>query len=173
MSIRAVRARALNLPMERPMEMAAGTMTTSPVVLVDVTTDQGITGHSYARCYTSLALGPLRNLIASLGEQLTGSSERPEEAQTAMRGHFRLLGPQGLTGMAMAAIDMALWDAAAKAAGLPLFRFLGGTAKAIPAYASLRSMSTSAQNPTAFWAYPPSNSCGCDSDAVRVSHRRQ
>lgn len=124
------------------METAAGTMATSPVVLVDITTDQGITGHSYARCYTSVALAPLHDLIANLGEALTGSSERPEDAQTAMRGYFRLVGPQGLTGMAMAAIDMALWDAAAKAAGLPLFRFLGGTPKAIPAYASLRSMST-------------------------------
>lgn len=68
------------------METAAGTMTTSPAVLVDVTNDQGVIGHSYARCYTSLALAPLRDLIANLGERgLAGSSGRPEEAQTAMR----------------------------------------------------------------------------------------
>lgn len=47
-----------------------------------------------------------------------------------LQQHFRLLGPQGLTGIAMASIDMAVWDALAKACGLPLVAFLGGRIKA-------------------------------------------
>jgi mandelate racemase len=57
------------------------------------------------------------------------------EAQLQQR--FRLHGPQGLTGIAMAGIDMAAWDAVAKAAGLPLVRLLGGTPRPLPAYNSL------------------------------------
>jgi len=48
-----------------------------------------------------------------------------------------LLGPQGLTGIAMAAIDMAAWDALAKASGLPLVRLLGGEPRPVPVYDSL------------------------------------
>jgi mandelate racemase len=39
--------------------------------------------------------------------------------------------------MAMAALDMAAWDAQARAAGVPLVRLLGGTSRALPAYNSL------------------------------------
>jgi L-alanine-DL-glutamate epimerase-like enolase superfamily enzyme len=44
----------------------------------------------------------------------------------------------------MAAIDMALWDAQAKAAGLPLVRLLGGRPHAVDTYASLLSMKPAA-----------------------------
>jgi mandelate racemase len=60
--------------------------------------------------------------------------------QSTLERHFRLLGGQGLVAMATAGINMALWDARARAAGLPLVRLLGGEPKPIPAYASLRSM---------------------------------
>jgi mandelate racemase len=53
-----------------------------------------------------------------------------------LQSAFRLLGPQGLTGIAMAAIDMAAWDALARAQGLPLVRLLGGEPRPIRAYDS-------------------------------------
>jgi len=43
--------------------------------------------------------------------------------------------------MAMGGIDMALWDARAKACGVPLVTLLGGEPRPIPANASLRTMS--------------------------------
>jgi len=61
--------------------------------------------------------------------------------ERTLQRHFRLLGPQGLTGIAMAGIDMALWDARARACGVPLVTLLGGAPTPIPAYASLRAMS--------------------------------
>jgi L-alanine-DL-glutamate epimerase-like enolase superfamily enzyme len=48
------------------------------------------------------------------------------------------LGSHGMgagTALAMSGIDMALWDIRAKAAGWPLYKMLGGSAKPIPAYA--------------------------------------
>ena len=50
------------------------------------------------------------------------------------------MGPQGLTGIAASGINMAAWDALAKAHGLPLVELLGGAKSEMPAYASLRSM---------------------------------
>jgi mandelate racemase len=140
LTIRAVFARGLDLALARPVETAAGMMRTAPLVLIDVATEEGITGLSYVRCYTPVALQPLVQLITNLGELLGGADANPAAIEAELQRQFRLLGPQGLTGMAMAGIDMALWDAQAKAAAVPLVTLLGGEPKPIPAYASLRTM---------------------------------
>jgi mandelate racemase len=140
MTIRALRVRPFDLPLTRPIETAAGVMNTSPIVLIDVLTDEGVTGHAYVRCYTPLALDPLARLIANLEELVVGLPADPAAVEAELRRRFTLLGPQGLTGIAMAGIDMALWDARAGAADQPLVRLLGGEPRPIPAYASLRAM---------------------------------
>jgi mandelate racemase len=141
---RAVRARAVDVPVARPVETAAGVLRSAPLVLIDVETDEGVTGRSYVRTYTPLALTPLADLVENLASVIAGVAATPEEAQDALQRHVRLLGAQGLTGMAIAGIDMALWDACAKARNVPLVTLLGGTPEPIEAYASLRSMSPKA-----------------------------
>jgi mandelate racemase len=46
MTLRSLRARPFDLPLKRPIETAAGIMTTSPIVLVDLLTEEGVTGHA-------------------------------------------------------------------------------------------------------------------------------
>jgi mandelate racemase len=140
LTIESVTARAVNLPLERPVETASGIMATTPLVLIDIRTREGVTGRSYVRCYTPLALDPLARLAGNIGEALAGTTAAPRPASHRMHRMFRLAGPQGLTGMAMAGIDMALWDARAVAAGLPLVTLLGGEPGPVAAYASLRVM---------------------------------
>ena len=142
LTIRTIRARGIDLALQRPVETASGVMRTAPLVLIDLLTEEGITGCSYVRCYTPVALDPLVMLIANLEPLLRGDVAAPATVERKLQRHFRLLGPQGLTGIAMAGIDMALWDARAKACGVPLVTLLGGEPKPIPAYASLRTMST-------------------------------
>jgi mandelate racemase len=144
LTIASVGVRAVDLPLERPVETAAGVMASTPLVLIDVRTAEGVVGRSYVRCYTPLALGPLAGLVGSVGEALAGSAAAPLAAQKRMQRMFRLAGPQGLAGMAMAGIDMALWDALAVAAGLPLVTLLGGEPGPVDAYASLRVMNARA-----------------------------
>lgn len=140
MKIRGLRVRGVDLALARPVETAAGAMHTAPLVLIDLVTDEGITGRSYLRTYTPLALDPLVRLVAALEEPIAGEAADPAAVGQRLVRHFRLLGLQGLTGMALAGIDMALWDACAKAAGVPLVTMLGGAPAPIPAYASLRTM---------------------------------
>jgi mandelate racemase len=116
-------------------------MNTAPLVLIDLATEEGIIGRSYLRCYTALALLPLVQLVANLAPLLTSVAADPAAVEQKLLRHFRLLGPQGLTGMAMAGIDMAIWDARARASSVPLVTLLGGRPRPIPAYASLRTMS--------------------------------
>jgi mandelate racemase len=140
LTIRHTRVRGLSLVPDRPMETAAGTMHRTPLVLIDVITEEGIIGRSYLRCYTEVALAPLVQLVGNLATLVERASAAPASVEATLRRHLRLLGLPGLTAMALAGIDMALWDAHAKACGLPLVTLLGGEPRSIPAYASLRTM---------------------------------
>ena len=53
-----------------------------------------------------------------------------------MDAQFRLLGWQGLVGMAVSGLDMAFWDVLGQAAGQPLATLLGGSPRPIRAYDS-------------------------------------
>jgi len=141
LTIRAIRARTLDLAPHRPMETASGILSSTPLVLIDLLTGEGVSGTSYVRCYAPVAVQPLAQLIANLEPLIKGDTAAPLAVERTLQRHFRLLGPQGLTGIAMAGIDMALWDARAKACGVPLITLLGGAPTSIPAYASLRTMS--------------------------------
>lgn len=141
LTVRKICARGLNLALQRPVETASGVMRSTPLVLIDLLTEEGVTGKSYVRCYTPAALVPLVQLVTNLEDLIEGDAAAPAAIEQKLERHFRLLGTQGLTGIAMAGIDMALWDALAKASGVPLVTLLGGAPKPIPAYASLRTMS--------------------------------
>jgi mandelate racemase len=135
-AIRGVRARAVVAPISRPVKNAFGTIEAAPLVLIDVETDQGITGRSYIFAYTRLTLKPLVTLVEEIGRDLAGRAIAPFDLMAAMDAKFRLLGWQGLVGMAVSGLDMAFWDALGRIAGKPLVELLGGSARPIRAYDS-------------------------------------
>ena len=136
LAIRSVSARAVIAPISRPVKNAFGVIEAAPLVLIDVATDQGITGRSYIFAYAKLTLVPLAHLIEEIGRDLTGKAIAPFDLMAAMDGKFRLLGWQGLVGMAVSGLDMAFWDALGQEAGQPLARLLGGSPRPIRAYDS-------------------------------------
>lgn len=135
--IQRVQARAVRVPMTPPHRTASGTVSESPLVLTDVFTDDGIVGHSMVFTYTTAALKPVAELITNLEEFIRGEPLAPLEVEQKLSGRFRLLGTKGLVGIAIAAIDMALWDALARSHGASLLELLGGVAKPIPAYGAI------------------------------------
>jgi mandelate racemase len=126
LTISGLRARAVNVELKRPVQTSGGEIPTAPLVLIDLETENGTTGHAYVFSYTPLALEPLRRLVTNLGTTLKGHAVAPLEIDRKLQGMFRLLGPQGLTGIAASGIDMAAWDAMARAHDLPLVKILGG-----------------------------------------------
>ena len=135
--IRELRVRAVRVPMAEPHQTASGVITESPLVLTDVMTDGGIVGHSIVFTYTTAALKPTAELIRNLEALVKGEELAPAEIEQKLSKRFRLLGTQGLVGMALAAIDMALWDALARVQSLSLVRLLGGLERPIPAYGGI------------------------------------
>ena len=57
-AITSVHARAVLTPMARPVKNAFGVIDVAPLLLIDVTTDQGITGRSYLFAYSKVTLRP-------------------------------------------------------------------------------------------------------------------
>jgi mandelate racemase len=135
-AIRSVKARAVIAPISRPVKNAFGVIEAAPLVLIDVATDQGITGRSYIFAYAKLTLKPLVHLIEEIGRDLTGRAIAPFDLMAAMDAKFRLLGWQGLVGMAVSGLDMAFYDALGQAAGRPLAELLGGSPRPMLAYDS-------------------------------------
>jgi len=135
-AIHSITARAVDAPISRPVKNAFGVIRSAPLVLIDVVTDQGITGRSYIFAYARLTLGPLVQLIGDIGSEFVGKAIAPSDLMAQMDAKFRLLGWQGLVGMAVSGLDMAFWDALGQAAGKPLATLLGGSPRPIRAYDS-------------------------------------
>jgi len=134
--IKDVTARAVDAPLARPIKTSVGTIPSAPLVLIDVITDQDIVGRAYIFGYTPVTLRPLVELVANLKGLLVGKRVSPVERLRDFDGAFRLLGRQGLLGMAISGLDMALWDALGRAQGQSVCRLLGGEEKPVPAYDS-------------------------------------
>ncbi len=136
-TIQGFRVRAVRVPMTEPHQTASGVITESPLVLTDVITDTGISGHSIVFTYTAAALKPTAELIQNFETLVKGDVLAPAEVEQKLAKRFRLLGTQGLVGIALAAIDMALWDALARVHSMPLVRLLGGLEKPVRPYGAV------------------------------------
>ncbi len=134
--IRNIRTRAVSSPMRRPLRTSVGAVIAAPLVLIDLETEEGITGHAYIFSYVASISRHLRGLVADIAEQIKGDRVVPFEIGRKAARPYQLLGVPGLVSVALAGIDVACWDVVAKAAKLPLACMLGGDLTPIKAYNS-------------------------------------
>lgn len=134
--IREIEARPVVAPMPRPLRTAAGDILKAPLVLIDVLTEEGVTGRGYAFAYTPLTLRSIVQFTNDLSPELVGKPIAPRARMLQMEKRLKLAGWQGFAGMAIGAIDMALWDALSRAENLSLTAMLGGEIRPLPAYDS-------------------------------------
>ena len=83
--IRALRARAVNVPIQRSLATATGAVTHAPLVLIDLETDQAVTGVSYVFTPAGYAIKPLAAMIEGLGELVKGAAIVPERPGNGVR----------------------------------------------------------------------------------------
>jgi mandelate racemase len=104
--------------------------------LIDLYTEEGVIGHSYLEPYIRRSMRYLIPVLHDLGEMLKGRQLAPIEFYEAGRKSLHFVGYEGMAMITVAGIDMAAWDALARAAGVPLCVLLGGSIGAVPAYNS-------------------------------------
>jgi mandelate racemase len=136
MKIKAIRVRAVSAPIKRPLVTSAGTVASAALLLIDLQTDEGITGRSYLFGIGKHNLAPIAKLVEAMAEMVKGDEVAPFDLERKLRGRYALLGVHNIVLFAIAGIDCAAWDARAQALGLPLVRLLGGAPRPIPAYNS-------------------------------------
>lgn len=136
LTVREIRARPVLLPLERPIVARIATITDWPLILIDLVTQEGIVGRSYLEPYTPKTMAYLARAVTDLGRDLAGRPVAPVELFETARKSLHFVGYSGQSMIAASALDMAAWDALAKAAGAPLCVLLGGTVGSVPAYNS-------------------------------------
>jgi L-alanine-DL-glutamate epimerase-like enolase superfamily enzyme len=78
--------------MRHPLETSNGTIRIAPLALIDLETNEGVTGRTYLFCYTPLVLKPVCELLVNLGPVVQGLPVAPLEVNRALCSRFRLLG---------------------------------------------------------------------------------
>ena len=136
MKIRAIKVRGVAAPMKRPLVTSIATVSVAPLLLIDLETDDGITGRSYLFALAKHHLPPLAELVKAMAAMVEGDEVAPFDLEKKLRARYALLGVHNIVLMAIAGIDAAAWDAWAQALGQPLVRLLGGSPRPIPAYNS-------------------------------------
>ena len=131
-----ITARPVVLKLKRPIVARIATITDWPLILIDLTTDEGIVGRSYLEPYTTKTMRYLVPALHDFGEMLKGRQVSPIELYELASKSLHFVGYQGMSMIAVSGLDMAAWDALAKAADMPLCVFLGGSVGPVRAYNS-------------------------------------
>jgi mandelate racemase len=136
LTLQSIDVRAVSVPLRRPVVSKVGLFKDWPLILIDLHTREGIVGRSYLEPYLRNAARYVVPAIRDLAAAMQGGPLVPLDRFQASRRSLNLIGYEGITMIAVAGLDMAIWDALAKAAELPLAVLLGGSIGAVPAYNS-------------------------------------
>ena len=126
----------LSVPLPRPVRTARHDYTHADTVAVELRTDAGLVGAGYCFAFGARRARALAELVEDLAEVYVGKPPAPQTRHAEAWRALNFIGHAGASLIALAPLDTACWDLAARAANLPLFRFLGCDRTRVPTYAS-------------------------------------
>jgi L-alanine-DL-glutamate epimerase-like enolase superfamily enzyme len=144
MKITDVRAHHVRIPYDAGVasfKQGAAAISAVDIVLLEVSTDAGLTGwgDGFAYVCAQSTATAIAEMVApqARGQDVPDAAGIPAFMERIQR-NLHLFGRYGITMFAISALDIALWDLAAKAKDVPLHRLIGTRRRArLPAYASL------------------------------------
>lgn len=125
MKITDVRVEQYRWPKEKPIANGKHVYTHNDLNLLIIDTDEGISGYG---CSWAI------EFAESMGKAIIGEDPLNNERLWQKTYVPKFIGRKGTSCKTVSAIDIALWDIKAKAAGMPLYRLLGGFRERIPCY---------------------------------------
>lgn len=139
MEVTGLRVRRVIVPVRRTLATRVGTFTNAPFLLLDLDLKGGGTGHALCFTFIPLALKVIPIFLEELMSVVKGRAISPQTLGAVHDdGQKKLthLGHEGAAMMALSMLDMALHDAMARSAGVPLYKMLGGSNAPLPTYNS-------------------------------------
>lgn len=137
MKIQKVTTELVRLQPERPLASAGARVTSLDYVIVNLETADGLAGLGYACIYAGPEAGALRVLLDDLAPLVRGEDARFRgRIWQKLRRAMASLGQAGMSTSALSAYDLAIWDLAGKAAGLPVYQMIGAVRDRLPVYYS-------------------------------------
>jgi D-galactarolactone cycloisomerase len=134
-SVRAIPI-SYRVPQGQNVRLGIGRAVKRDAVLVKIETDEGITG--WGEAHHGRCPGAIAKLIDTTISELVAGMDAMDVVSVWQRVYQMQLASHGMgyaATMALSGVDLALWDIRSKAAGWPLYKMLGGSAKPIRAYA--------------------------------------
>ena len=146
LTLHSIKLRVLSVPLRRPIvsNPSVGKYTEWPFILVDLLTNEGITGRSYLEPYVLKSAEYILPAIQAIAEAIASKPLSPVDCFKTAVQTLHLSGREGIGLVAASAVDMAIWDAVSKASGQPLAQYLGASTGSVRAY-----------NTNGLWLLPP------------------
>ena len=137
--ITGVRIRRALAPVKRVLNTRVGRFTRGPFLLIDLELKGGGEGRVLGFTFMPIGLKVvpilIEELVAILKGRKIGHADVPGVHDTCQKA-LTHMGHEGVAQMALSMLDMALHDALAREAGVPLYRLLGGSNQPLPTYHS-------------------------------------
>ena len=133
-TIESVETGLYGIPTEEALEDATQTFDELELVVVEVRTSTGGTGVGFT--YTiGEGGGSIKRFVDDvLGPKIEGRPIAPRRVRDELRARTTFVGREGVSELALSAVDIALWEAKGRELGAPLYELLGGDRTPVPAY---------------------------------------
>ena len=118
LTIREVKTSAVEVPMTYPLGTSAATVRRAPLLLIDLETEEGVTGRTYLFCYRPSVPRAVDVVLRDAVALVKGETAAPLDIAAKLGRRFALVGVASVVRMALSALDMAIWDALAVAAAI-------------------------------------------------------
>lgn len=127
----------LSIPLEQPLITAAFPIPAIDTAFMQITTRGGLQGIAWSFAFGQQRVASMVKMMEALGELVVGQDALDTEAIWGrLSNAVGFIGKRGVAAAAMSAIDTSCWDIKGKAAGLPVYKLLGGYRNQVEAYAS-------------------------------------
>src|ERR1700746_780881 len=118
LTIREVKTSAVEVPMRYPLGTSAATVRKAPLLLIDLETEEGVTGRTYLFCYRPSVPPAVDGVLCDAVALVKGETAAPLDIAAKLGRRFALVGVASVVRIGLAGLYQAVWGAVARVAGL-------------------------------------------------------